>query len=137
MEITREQKIDKIYEVIANKKLTFGCKVKYKYEKTKENSCIITKVEYNPTFTSFYTTNWYIQSEKVISEIIWHLVMIWDILHYNSIMWGNLFEVIIKWNRDNYFYENDLFINKYWNKKNKPIEDQSDECIEFIFNLIK
>jgi hypothetical protein len=27
MEITREQKIDKIYEVVANKELSLGCKI--------------------------------------------------------------------------------------------------------------
>jgi hypothetical protein len=49
------------------------------------------------------------------------LVMIWDVLDW-----------IEKWN----FFDK-IVILQLWKEKRKPIEKQSEECIEYFYNLIK
>lgn len=66
--------------------------------------------------------------EDNLEEIIWHPVMIWCVLDYTEVKellyeedWTNIQEYIIE----------------YWENKRLPIEEQSEECIKYIFNLIK
>lgn len=67
-------------------------------------------------------------------EILGHPVMIWDVMDY--------FIKKVKEELDNnrYFGKyagvNEKIIILFFDKMRLPIEEQSDECIDFIYNLI-
>lgn len=121
--MNKEQMIEKIYEVIADKTLSFGCKIKwYKREHTIVscgNTTYNTIIQFSDTLLSKVD-----KSDRAF-KIIWHPVMIWDVLNY--IDWftdrNNLEQTIL----------DTVFIR--W-KKNIIINDQSTECIEFVYNLV-
>lgn len=54
-------------------------------------------------------------------------ILIWDILDY----FEDNFFILEKAN------ESDLTILWLFLNKRKPLEDQSDECVDYIYNLIK
>lgn len=133
--MTSQEMIDKIYEVAADKTLSEWCIIQ-----TRENSCDICSPweycwhkQYFRKWSMWYDETiffdrWRIKLEDWISywewfwyKIIWHPVMIGDVLDYlqsNSL----LSECIdLLW---------------IWNNKRKPIENQSEECITYIYNLI-
>lgn len=148
--LTRQQKIDAIYEKIANKELSFGCRFKVEnfnicYEfwydvfetewvlfwiclDTSIYGVLEFKVEkaipYDKELWELEIDNEAIEDEYDFSEwdedlkIIGHPVMIGDVMEY--------------------FYGSVRFSEwaKCWKKLTKPIEEQSDECIDFIYNLI-
>lgn len=138
--ITREQKraekLSAIYEKIANKELSFGCKVwVYKYktdnyiygrivnsnEIQTDDFWMMLLEDYplykntNPKYDNF------IDSDKWYTDIIWHPVMIWDVMGWEIEKW------IEPYNMYNW---------EYWDYPRKPIEEQSDECIDYIYNLL-
>lgn len=130
-EITKQEMIDKIYEVIADKTRNMWCKI-WRYEDehsdkltiwTYINSYVPDEYTCNPRIELF---NW-----KIIVwdwdydyETIWNPVMIWDILDW---MWNAL--AITPDDIRNLILE--------WEYKREKIEDQSEECISFIYNLCK
>ena len=158
---TREQKIEAIYEKIANKELSFGCKIQinnYWEESWKEtrsprlwrvgqsHKCIDDRIPRH--YWIFYSDTWtYAVTEfenHIFNErqgknntwelkytIIWHPVMIWDVLDYVD----NFLNVcVLKYSEDLEVIR-DIF--KHYKYKSKPIEEQSDECINFIHSLLK
>lgn len=69
-------------------------------------------------------SDWYDnQNNNTKIIIIWHPVMIWDILDYI-------------WEWPNFFDEN-IKIVRLWVNIRKPIDDQPIECIEYVYNLCK
>lgn len=194
---TKQDMIDKIYEVIADKELTMWCKLSYHnrgylveyttyykilsshitietwwscnfpewhqfIENIKDNEVwdmiideeskkyqrnrlrYLLEDQYNNLI--YYNTNVKYEPKELINntshiyrdidwyKIIWHPVMIWD---------------VFQWFQDNKSLEylnNDImntrdkirqYLPAYWENKRKPIEDQSEECIEYIYNLLK
>lgn len=127
---TIEQMIEVIYEEIANKELSFSCNVKVEtssYWRTgkfiKETNDIVKYIDSNDWEEQIQDYN-NIYNEM---EIIWHPVMIWDVLDWmeqrvTDVVWMPLFMWIMQ---------------STWKHKRKPIEDQSEECITYIYNLIK
>ena len=121
--LTKQQKIDAIYEKIANKDLSFWCKILHKVDwkrwfkvriitnEIKRNDWIFYWVKLDPE----NSVTWLQEKEM---EIIGHPVML-----------GNIME---------YFYGSVRFSEwgKCWRKLTKPIEEQSDGCINFIYSLI-
>ena len=109
--LTREEKIDAIYKKIANKDLDFWCKIKLK---TGETDTITWKPIW-PWITCLFFRQIRLDN---IEEIIGHPIMIGDIMEY--------------------FYGSVRFSEwgKCWRKLTKPLEEQSDGCINFIYNLI-
>jgi hypothetical protein len=119
-----EDKIDKIYEVISDKTLSFGCKIKQwrlstiiwkDYdEKWETNNRYRMIDDWENTFT------WLVSE----SSIIWHPILLWDVLDwvYNKVedKWIDVKELI--WIRE---------------QKRKSIKEQSEQCINFIYNIIK
>ena len=82
-----------------------------------------TNVKYEPkelinnTSHIYKDIDWY--------KIIWHPVMIWDVLEYTDKYFG--------WpNWSDYA----LSVCDLWLDKKKPIDDQIEKCIEYIYNLI-
>ena len=73
-------------------------------------------------------------------EIIWHPVMIGDVYQwlFDNKMESNVVYVKnpIRWWKVEQYSSNKEFI--FWRRENrrKPIENQSEECITFIYNLI-
>ena len=105
--------IKRIYEVIADKTLSFGCKIQcWNYETLAIEECF-------PS-TQWVEKRWFTLSSE--REIIWHLVMIWDVYDY-------LEKQKVKW----CWFE----IIQLRENKRKSIDDQSEECITFIYNIIK
>lgn len=155
---TKQEKIDAIYEKIANKDLSFGCRIMLKNQEivmenqpveygTLENYEVvwsiigrywtlywwwvtveIEKIYFNDSFYSEEEVSDGFKEEFSFDEdneekdwnleIIGHPVMIGDVMEY--------------------FYGSVRFSEwwKCWRKLTKPVEEQSDECIDFIYNLI-
>jgi len=167
--MNKKEMINAIYEKIADKKLTFGCKIKFKRPNTFFHNMyydwyltwwskiIEYKYSKDAQFKNFshrlweweewvlklpdwsfihrkreyeYVWLWWINYRWAYREmIIWHPVMIWDILDYVDDLLIPDWEFLIKVNVNS--------ILKLWKYKRKSIEEQSDECIEYIYNLIK
>lgn len=130
-----EEKIKAIYENIANKELNVWCKIiggklwsNKKYVMTyifPHNKYWMLDVAH---CYAIYYNDWKktIEDSVFIFEIIWHPVFLWDILDYieeNNLLqyWCDIFwEIIEKW----------------WERR-KSIDEQSELCIDFIYDLIK
>lgn len=152
--MTRAEKISAIYAEMANKKLTLGCKVKF----SKWIYSIIDRE--NVWFLSSYKGNdWDIHNTIVIEdgvnsrcysieEIIWHPVMIWDIIDWiekkdfdinKKIPWFWFDDEEEICDESKLFLIQDYYTDKiiaFWDKKREPIESQSDDCIDYIYSLI-
>lgn len=141
-ELTRQQKIDAIYEKIADKTLSFGCKLILKKDLDYfwKSWIVINNFNWEDALISYW--DWQIKDidlESDIEEIIWHPVMIWDILDYID---KNCFYYQV----EEWRYERDLkelhecIIALYnyfiWNYRN-TIEKLDNDGIDFIYNLIK
>ena len=132
---TREQKLNAIYEKIANKDLSFGCRIFHKFDwkrwfkariitdsiKRDDGTFYWVKLEFENSVT-------WLQEKEM--EIIGHPVMLSDALDWIYDNEMTLFE--------------DTWINHIidttiklwiWNLR-KPLEEQSDKCIDFIYSLI-
>ena len=114
MQPTREEMIDRIYEVMADKTLSFGCRIQHS------------------NWDIFKTTGvggWLATNDKIIG----HPVMIWDVFDWC---------MVELWNLRHYWETNkvdDNFRKLLWLRDDfrKPIKKQSDDCITFIYNLVK
>lgn len=160
--------IDAIYEKIARKDLSFGCKC-WIHEPDMPGKMIYIWTEKIETLFSkkYLEAFWSETDKKIIYEnykIIWHPVMIGDVMDFierNFPDWIHCIECK-KWKilSDNFnddtifycdnedceflskFYWDEAFCHKmelydwFWEEKRKPIEEQSDECIEFVYDLI-
>ena len=128
--MTKQSMIDKIYEKIADKNVSLWCYIKEnrsqligRYVK-KHIGC---KIERNQVIL-----NWYDLCNFSEYDTIGHPVMIWDILDYIENEWSYLTEYY-DWNNLTYKAADTL---TYWNEKRKPIEDQPEDAIRFIYDLI-
>ena len=136
--MTKVEKIKAIYKEIANKDKTIWCK--YLVYANDEPEKIIEAIEEWINFTLCFENNDYavIPTEKdyfkyySIKEIIWHPVMIGDVLNWiDNKMWIS-----------NQEYE-EFVINEVnmaillWGEYLKPIDKQSDRCVDFIYSLIE
>lgn len=125
---------------MANKELTFGCKVKF----SKWIYSIIDRE--NVWFLDSYKgVDWNIRNTIVIEdgvnsrcysieEIIGHPVMIGDVIDWIEPYWkGYAQDVRFSKERKRKI---DIALLQ-WDKKREPIEAQSGGCIDFIYSLIK
>lgn len=124
--MTRDEKIAKIYEVIADKTLSYGCKMESYYNQE------IHRLSYAKNIKYLIWLDDYCNEEDLLDswKIIWHPVMIWDVL-------------------ERMIYDQDLCFDGYmliWNnnddepirkKLKEPIENQTDACINFIYKIVK
>lgn len=128
-----KNRIDKIYEVIANKEFTNWCKIVYNPIKNDillnyqyiTTSILTTKVAkddllVNPLYHYFTPVK---IKRLQVTKIIWHPILIWDIMHW--ILENQSIDSLM-----------DIMKNLPWRKLRKPIEKQSEECIDYIYNLI-
>lgn len=146
---TKQEKIDAIYEKIANKDLSFGCRIFHKVESWKiwfKARIITDKIKRDDwTFywVKLYSENSVTWLQEKEMEIIGHPVMIGDVMDYienitldkiYNYIWVKKEEIpdlILQKTRDAM-----MKIFPLWKQKRLPIEDQSDGCINCIYNLI-
>ena len=121
-----KEKLEKIYEVIADKELRFWCKFLNIYN-WKIEEVIVSDIRWWNFYAMFDSFKTHFPHTSQISNIIWHPVLIWDILNYLEI---NRWEM-----KNRYTLPIELFVK--WKKKTLPIENQSDDCIEYVYWLIK
>lgn len=117
--MNKKYMIDKIYEVIADKTQSNGCIIEHKDGKR-------------------FTSSWIWSQLPMSDKIIWHPVMIGDVFNwidYNCNRIDNW-----DWNKSrNIDRHRDLIVQIYYyfiNWLNKPIDNQSEDSILFIYNLI-
>lgn len=121
--ITKQEKIDTIYEKVANKDLSFGCIVKWEEAKYRILKAI--QPHRFEAITTWYI--WYGDYGSVVLtpiseyEIIGHPVMIGNVLDY---FWDKKWAMTLD------------RILRFWEEKTKTIEEQPDKCIDYIYNLI-
>ena len=127
--ISKEEMIKVIYEKIADKTLSFGCKMVewwttyiFLYKKSMDSSNKEYNIYLNPITKLEY-------QKSFIDKIIWHPIMIGDVLdyidkYYKTHLW---WDVNVNWE----------VITRNWNYLRKTIEEQSDDCITYVYNLIK
>ena len=129
--MTREEKIAAIYKEMANKELNLGCMVRF-------DKWIYTIIDKKNVWflDSYRGKDWDIHNTIVIEdgvnsrcysieEIIWHPVMI-----------GSIFE---RYSSSRWFINSQFVMNliEVWTWYDKPIELQSDYCVDFVHSLIK
>ena len=141
--MSREEKIEAIYKEMANKKRTFGCRCRI----NDGEDVIFIRQNKTWSYLSIRENEEFTLSLWYTPEIIWHPVMIGDVLDWienkkfnvgTPIMWF--------WFDDgDYSDETKLFlIQKHysekacilWESKRLSIEEQSDECIDYVYSLI-
>lgn len=129
--MTREEKIEAIYKEMANKELAFWCKVVYN-EGDGDQAWIIVEQSTDSDRIKIATKHFIDDVwEDDITEIIWHPVMIGDVIKR------------IKENREISYWEylikllGQLSKPWLWEKLDLSIDKQSDECVDYIYSLIK
>ena len=124
---------------MANKELNLGCMVRF-------DKWIYTIIDKKNVWflDSYRGEDWSIHNTIVvedgvnsrcysIKEIIWHPVMIGDVIDWIEPYWkGYAQDVRFSQERKRKI---DIALLQ-WDKKREPIEAQSDECIDFIYSLI-
>lgn len=128
METTRESKIKRINEVMSDKTLSFWCVIIIKDNDYDLQKCRITWLHYWDYV--FNTDIWCVWE---VEKCIWHPVMIWDALDWYwrmQAIWeygvaGNVVMDMKVWR----------ILGIRWYKR-KPIEEQSDDCIDYLYSLL-
>lgn len=151
--MTREEKIQAIYEKIANKELTFWCRVNTEYwrivsivEETADEIWYIVVSEeslYNDEDLGAYycwlLVRWLEAMESIdVAKIIWHPVMIWDVLRQIRLLAGYALDndLIKKSDFWNVIAQHNYRITEIWEDFREPIDTQSDECVDYVYSLI-
>lgn len=172
---TKQEKLEYIYEKIANKDLTFWCRVIIETTWIKEwyiwiiyrygtliydlsgdieeldllwhnecylssGRCIINDIDFSDfKYFDWLSVVWESEKKKdttYLYKIIWHPVMIWDVIDF--IKKNNIKKYIL--DSDSCFWILDIsqyIFKKLWEKLTDPIEEQSDECIDCIYDLFQ
>lgn len=107
--MTREKKLEAIYQEMANKELTPWC-------------CVEVKAQNEYGDFTYRLSRWDERPTSEIKEIIGHPVMIWDVLSYCS-------SYISDWDDS---VDSQIDLLSYWGDYRLPIEDQPEECIDFV-----
>lgn len=149
--LTKQQKIDAINEMIAKKNLSFGCKIFHKFDWKRWFKARIITDKIEKDYGTFYWVK--LDSENSVTwlqekemEIIGHPVMIGDVIDFiekntqevkpEQTKWEGVIKIQLWCSRGKaieIFTEHIIFV---WKNKRFPIEEQSDECIDFVYSLI-
>lgn len=140
--MTKEEKIKAIYEKIADKTLSFGCQVLDNSWWDTWYAHIITSQYDEKIWNVVECSSW--RNDRLYKwlwhmddmwKIIWHPVMIWDVLDY---IYNNIYKKETQ-TASNFLEEHknrkDNILSK-WEFFRKPLEKQSSDCIDFVFNLL-
>lgn len=150
-----QEKIDKIYEVIANKELSFGCKIMTMRNQAGDYSFSDDMIWDDSTYSKLDEKLEFKDMEGEMRTME-EWIQIYDKITWNTTYWNNptlvsykAFDYKIIWH-DVMIWTCDKLIKKWpdylddwntildlWIKKELPIESQSPKCIDFIHSLIK
>lgn len=128
--MTREQKLESIYEAMANKKRTFGCRCR----RNDGEDVIFIRQNKTWSYLSIRENEEFTVSLWYTPEIIWHPVMIGDVIDWIEPYWRG-YAQDVKFSRERK-RKIDITILQ-WDKKREPIEAQSDGCIDYVYSLIQ
>ena len=127
--MTREERIKAIYEAMANKKRTFGCR----WRINDGEEVIFIRQNKTWSYLSIRENEEFTVSLWYTPEIIWHPVMIWDVLDWIEPYWsGHVQSVEFTERRRR---KMNLVLLQRDNKR-LPIDEQSDGCIDYVYSLI-
>lgn len=84
LQMTREEKLEAIYKEIANKKRTFGCRCRI----NDGEDVIFIRQNKTWSYLSIRENEEFTVSLWYTPEIIWHPVMIWDVLDWIEPYWS-------------------------------------------------
>lgn len=136
----KQDKIKAIYEKIADKTLSFGCKILNNIWNEKIIVWEWTQPKMN--WYPFVLWDWKKRMEmRVIlhttfQKVIWHPVMIWDVIDFLD---KEIINKFINISQKPISIVTDIRYEKIsilWRYKRKTIEEQSEECIDYVYNLI-
>ena len=114
---------------MANKKRTFGCICR----RNDGEDVIFIRQNKTWSYLSIRENEEFTVSLWYTPEIIWHPVMIGDVIDYIEPYWkGYAQDVRFSKERKRKI---DIALLQ-WDKKREPIEAQSDECIDYVYSLI-
>jgi len=136
--MTKEQMLSAIYEKIANKELTFGCKIRWNSDTwncvREDNDGLILERDWASDWIHTVHIDFWENDFRTIG----HPVMIGDCIAYLDDVYEEKYwapppspEVADKMRKTI------LDMLMYWEFTRKPIDDQSTDCITYIHSLIK
>ena len=159
--MTREEKISAIYAEMANKEDSFWLRFianfqdyKDEYFDARELTTLFWREDedwevFREAITDggllrnhYYLDEdaWYIPHIKrgKVLKIIWHPVMIGDVLRQIRLLAGYALDndLIKKSDFWNVIAQHNYRITQIWEDFREPIEAQSDECVDYVYSLI-
>ena len=127
--MTRGEKIEAIYAEMANKEVSFGCRCRI----NDGEDVIFIRQNKTWSYLSIRENEEFTVSLWYTPEIIWHPVMIWDVLDWIEPYWsGHVQSVEFTERRRR---KMNLVLLQRDNKR-LPIDEQSDGCIDYVYSLI-
>ena len=136
---SRQEMIDAIYKKIARKDIDLWCKIKLK-------TGVINTAVWKPAWPLINCLFFRQIKTEDIGEIIGHPVMIGDVIDFiekntqgvepEQKKWEGVIKIQLWCSRDKaieIFTDHIIFV---WQNKRFSIEEQSDKCINFIYDLI-
>lgn len=133
--MTREEKLKAIYQEMANKEVSFGCRCRI----NDGEDVIFIRQNKTWSYLSIRENEEFTVSLWYTPEIIWHPVMIGDVISYLRKPFDKFIElqpVGEHWLVDFYFKSMKDLLIKWWDTR-LSIDKQDDECIDFVYSLIK
>lgn len=127
--MTRGEKIEAIYAEMANKKRIFGCRCR----RNDGEDVIFIRQNKTWSYLSIRENEEFTVSLWYTPEIIWHPVMIWDVLDWIEPYWSGYVQSVEFTDRRR--RKMNLVLLQRDNKR-LPIDEQSDECIDYVYSLI-
>ena len=127
--MTREEKLEAIYEAMANKKRTFGCRCR----RNDGEDVIFIRQNKTWSYLSIRENEEFTVSLWYTPKVIWHPVMIWDVLDWIEPYWSGYVQSVEFTERRR--RKKNLVLLQRDNKR-LPIDEQSDECIDYVYGLI-
>lgn len=137
----RKEKLATIYEKVANKELTFGCKIitnEYNWDEFRVAKSGLLAIK---EWEAYRTVGCDCCSEDLtIKEVIGHPVMIGDVMDYLEDISRSQFD---DEEDEEYFYSREEYyediaeLSDCWGDKRLCIDEQSEECIDLVYSLIE
>ena len=115
---------------MANKKRTFGCRCRI----NDGEDVIFIRQNKTWSYLSIRENEEFTVSLWYTPEIIWHPVMIGDVLDWIEPYWWVFAQSV---NLDIERTRKGTLLLSVRKQKRKPIDDQSDECIDYVYSLIQ
>ena len=134
--MTREEKLEAIYKEMANKEVSFGCRYKFikKYQYCDwawfEPWDMITLCKRDAKYEDSFLTTFFRDIALIKKDVYDYVEIIW-----HPVMIGSIFE---RYSAGKWFINSQFIIElaEKWVGYDKSIDEQSDECIDYVYSLI-